>query len=121
MSEYFHQSNKTIGYLNKTGKDDKEPQEEQQGFEDVEDNSEREGLGEMFLEALIELYLCPVDHVVKGRNEIVLEDSELFVGMCKSGIICISKGNDFLDEQINQINLIISRCLELRYKAGRLI
>lgn len=75
----------------------------------------------MLLKSLIQLHFSSVHHVVKGWNEVILENNELLVAIIQLGIIRVLKGNDLFDEQIYQIDLIISWSLELRDKTRRLV
>ena len=73
----------------------------------------------MLCEAVVELDLSPISHLIKRGQQIILKRQELAIRPIQPRIIHIPERNNLLNQQIHYINLIIGRCLKLTNKSGR--
>lgn len=70
-------------------------------------------------EAGVELDFGSVGHLVEGGDEVVVEGEELRVSCSEGRVVHVPEGDDFLDEQVNNIDLVVGGRFELGDEVGR--
>lgn len=116
LGEYFHEGNETVGDFDETSQDNEKADKEQKGFENVQNNGHYWGLVEMCVKSWIELYFGAVGHLIKWREHVVFEGGELSVIRSESLNVHKPESDDFFNEQVNNVNLVICGSWELGHE-----
>jgi hypothetical protein len=70
-------------------------------------------------ESGVEFDFGSVGHLVEGWDEVVVKGKELSISRSESRVVHVPEGDDLLNQQVNNIDLVVGGRFELGDEVGR--